>query len=41
MLAVMGTPVAPFAVPVTVMFMVPVLVIPVVIPMILIGHGCE
>ena len=41
MLAVVGMPVAPFAVPVTVMFMVPVFVIPVVIPMIVIGHGRE
>jgi hypothetical protein len=41
MLVMVVTPVASLTVPVAVMFMMPVLVIPVVIAAILISHGCQ
>ena len=39
--AMMSTPVASFAVPIAVMFMVPVSIIPVMVPVVLIRHGWE
>ena len=40
MIVMVSLPIASFTVPVAVMLMMPVLIVPVVIPMVLIGHGC-